>query len=381
MLLVNLARGLSDQAIEDAVRLGPGHLGVHRAGYLPLGDAARELPRADELAGRIAALPGVRTVLPRLTIAALARAGAATRAVLLVGVDPRREAAVSPIARRVAAGSFLDRSGPGTLLLGTALAGELSLRVGDTVLLSVPGAHGAGSERGLRVGGILDPGLDQIVPGAIWLPLEIARELDGRPQAAHEIAVFLDSSAPRDVETARSRIAALAGPGDGIEVTTWRESLPQLRDALALDALGRRILIAGLFAIIAIGAAATILGSVLERTRELGLLLALGTPPALLRRMILAEGALLGLGSVALGLAAGAAATAVLARTGLDARPFFREEIAYGGALFSLKLRPAWDWAQTLHAALLLLAVHVLAASWPARRAVATPAAEAMRFR
>ena len=109
---------------------------------------------------------------------------------------------------------------------------------------------------------------------------------------------------------------------ESLEIATWQEALPQLRDALALDALGRRILIAGLFGIVAIGAAATLIASVLERTRELGLLLALGTSPGLLRRMVLAEGALLGLCAVALGLGCGAAATAALARFGLDARPF-----------------------------------------------------------
>jgi putative ABC transport system permease protein len=381
MLLVNLAHGISEQAVDAAVRLGPGHLSVHRAGYLPLGDAAREIAGADALVRRIAALPGVRAALPRLTVPGIVRVGATARAVAVIGVDAAGEAALSPLARRVAAGVFLDRGGADTLLVGDALARELGVRVGDAALLSAPGARAGAGERALRVGGILDPGLDAILPGSVWMPLATARELASRPDAAHEIAVFLASPTPAAIAAARQRIAALADPAAGLELASWREALPQLRDALALDDFGRRLLIAALFAIVGIGVAATLLTAILERTRELGLLLALGTPPGLLRRMVLAESALLGLGAVALGLAGGAAATAVLAQTGLDARPFFRDEIAYGGALFSLLVRPAWDWPLTAHAALLLFVSYLLAAAWPAWRAGAAAPAEALRFR
>jgi len=381
MLLVNLARGISEQAIAGAVRLGPGHLSVHRAGYLPLGDTTRDISDATDIARRIAALPGVLSVLPRLTAAGLARAGATTRAVLLIGIDPVREAATSPLANRVSHGVFLDQGDPDGVLVGAALARELAVRVGDAVLLSVPGTYDAGGERTLRVGGILDQSLDEIAPGAIWLALPVAREIAGRPGSAHEIAVFLASSSPTALADTGALISAIAAAGDDLEVASWQEALPQLRDALALDALARGLLILGLFGIVAIGAAATLLASVLERTRELGLLLALGTPPALLRRMVLAEGALLGLCAVALGLAGGAAATAALAHVGLDARTLFIDEIAYGGALFSLKIQPTWDWQQTSLAVLLLLAVHLAAAAWPAWRAGATVPAAAMRFR
>jgi len=381
MLLVNLARGISEQAVGDAVRLGPGHLSVHRAGYLPLGDTARDIPGATDLTRRIAALPGVLSALPRLTVPGLARSAATTRAVVLIGIDPPGEARISPLATRVSHGLFLDRGGPDGLLVGAALARELAVGVGDTVRLSVPGQRGAGDERRLRICGILDPSLDEIAPGAIWTALPLAREIAGRPGAAHEIAIFLRRASPAALADTGARVSALAGGGSELEVADWQQTLPQLRDALALDALARKILILGLFGIVAIGAAATLLASVLERTRELGLLLALGTPPALLRHMVLAEGALLGLCAVVFGLAGGAAATATLAHFGLDARTIFSEEIAYGGALFSLNIHPAWDWPRTAAAALLLLAVHLGAAAWPAWRAGATAPAAAMRFR
>jgi ABC-type lipoprotein release transport system permease subunit len=381
MLLVNLARGISERAVDGAVRLGPGHLSVHRAGYLPLGDATREIPGATDITQRLAALPGVLSALPRLSVPGLARAGPTTRAVVLIGIDPAREAATSPLAHRVARGVFLGRGDPNGLLLGAALAQEFAVRVGDAVLLSAPGGHDAGGERTLRVAGILDRSLDEIAPGAVWTALPVAQAIAGRTDTAHEIAVFLASSSPAALADAGARIAAIAGSGNGLEVATWQEVLPQLRDALALDALTRSVLILGLFGIVAIGVAATLLASILERTRELGLLLALGTPPALLRRMVLAEGALLGLCAVAIGLAGGAAATAALAHVGLDARASFSEEIAYGGALFSLKIYPAWDWTQTTRAVLLLFAVHLAAAAWPAWRAGATAPAAALRFR
>jgi ABC-type lipoprotein release transport system permease subunit len=380
VLLVNLAHGMAEQAVASAVRIGPGHLAVHRAGYLPFGDDARAIEGAGALARRIAALPGVGAALPRLTAAGLARAGAATRAVVLLGVDPALEAADSPLAGRLSEGSFLEPGAPEQVLLGAALSRDLAVRVGDLVRLSVPGS-GAGGERALRVCGILDAGLDEIAPGTLWLPLPLAQQLAGRPDTAHEIAVLLHSSSPAALSAARAAIAALAAAAGDLEVVTWQQALPQLRDALALDALARQILILGLFGIVAIGAAAALLAAVLGRTRELGLLLALGTPPALLRRMVLAEGALLGLCAAALGLAAGAAATAVLARVGLDVRPLLGEEIAYGGALFSLRIHPAWDWLQVARAVLLVLGVYLAAAAWPAWRAGAVAPAEAMRFR
>jgi ABC-type lipoprotein release transport system permease subunit len=382
VVIANLARGIFDQALRDAVLSGPGHLTVHRRGYLPRRDLALAFPAGD-LPARLAAAPGVEAVLPRLFLPALALSGRGARAAALAGVDPAAEAAVSPLARRLAAGSFLAaRGGPADgAVLSAGLAAALGLGAGDRFRVAVAAADGARREQELRVTGLLDAGLDAVEDARVIVPLPLARRLAGTTDDVHELAVVLLPGRRADSGPVRGAVGSVVAGRPGLALSSWEETLPALRDALALDRASHRLLLAAVYAIAAIGVGTTLTVSALERTREHGLLLALGAPPALLRRLVLAEAALLGAASTLAGLAAGLAITAALARWGLDARPAFREEIAYGGALFSLRLHAGWDWAETGRAAAALLLAHLAAAAWPARRAARVRPAEAMRFR
>jgi ABC-type lipoprotein release transport system permease subunit len=266
-------------------------------------------------------------------------------------------------------------------VVSSGLAAALGVRPGDRVRLVAEAADGTHRELAADVGGVLAAGLDELDDAAVYLPLAAAGELGSGPGAVHELAVVLASADRGAARAARERILRLTADRPELAVSTWEETLPMLRDAIVLDVLTHRVFIAVVYLIVGIGVVTTLALSVLERTRELGLLLALGAPPALLRRLVLAEAALVGAGSVLLGLACASALTAALARWGLDLRPFLREEIAYGGALFSLRLHAGWDWAETARAAAALLLVHVAAAAWPASRATGLRPAEALRFR
>ncbi len=121
--------------------------------------------------------------------------------------------------------------------------------------------------------------------------------------------------------------------------------------------------------------------AVMERIREFGVLLAIGTTPGRLRLMIWHEALLLGLLAMALGTLFGSAATWYLTARGLDLRALMPAGLEFGGVVFDPVLRAAWDVGWMLEMGLYVIGLCLLASIYPAIKAARIPPAEAMRHR
>jgi len=376
VLIANLARGIYERAVSDAARSGPGDLTVlpRAAGS---GDAARRFADAG-LVASLAAIPGVEAALPRLSSPGLAAHGAAVRAVVLLGVDLARERDTNPALRTPpgapAAGSHRDG-----VLVAAALAKVLGVSPGDRVELAVPREGGDATRAERVVSAVLDPSLDAIADRAVYIDARELQELSGAPGRLDAVAVLLRAGGPR--RAAARRVERVVAAFPGLRVATWEETLPMLRDAIALDRFGHRLLLAAVIVVVGLGAAVAVAASAIERTREQGLLAAIGAGPATVARVVLAEGLLLGAAAVGAGLLLGVAATAALARWGLDLRPLLGDAVAYGGVLVPLRVHAGWDWPETLLAAAAVLAAHAAAGLAGAAPAIRRPPAAALRFR
>ncbi|TYO98688.1 ABC-type lipoprotein release transport system permease subunit [Geothermobacter ehrlichii] len=372
----NLSHGVYRQMIDNGVRAGSGHLAIYHRGYLQSRDE-RLLWSPKRLPADIAALPGVTAVLPRIYLAGLAQSSRESRGIVLTGVDPAAERAVNPFLKQRIAGEPFSRADSRKVIIGERLLRELKLKPGQKLVITVQRTDGELASELFRVGAVIRTGLREIDGSLVMAGRERVANLAGQPGTIHELAVILDT-AERDRQVAPAVASLLEGRNE-LGLVPWDLAMPNLANAIKLDYASQKFIFLIILLIVAIGVVNTQLMSVMERQREFGVLLAIGSSPARLRRLVLFEGLLLGGFAGLVGSLLGALATLYLAEIGIDLRRFLPENLEFGGVVFDPVLRATWDFGYMLRIAVYVVVLSLLAGLYPAHRAGRIRPAEAMR--
>ena len=304
---------------EAAIQSGLGHLQVSGAGFRDHGaaDPYRHLLPEDD--PRLAALrvnPEVRDVAPRLLFAGLASRGDATVSFIGEGVDPAAEEQVSRVLA-VTAGQNLSPTAPDEVVLGQGLAAALGVGVGDTVVLLVRTPAGGMNGLELTVRGLITREIKAYDNAAVRMPLDTARRLT-RVRGSHLWVVRLERTEQAGPVAERLR-RPLAD--SGLELATWTELSAYYRSAVAL--FSRQLLVIELIigTIIVLSMSNVLVMSVLERTGEIGTMMAMGNRRRDVVGLFMAEGLLLGLAGGILGAIAGVALSHAVSAVGIPMPP------------------------------------------------------------
>jgi ABC-type lipoprotein release transport system permease subunit len=372
----NLSVGTYAQMIDSGVRAGSGHLAVYRDGYLAGREEQFSFPPGD-LASRIAALDGVAAALPRLYLPALAQSSRDSRGILLIGVDPQAEQPVNPFLKELTADTVLRDAGGRDAIVGQRLLDDLQLKPGQRLVVTAQHRDGTLHSELLRVRGVVATGMSEIDGSLLMVGIERAALLAGMEGEIHELAVILTRA--DDERRLAPVIAGLTAPHADVGVVSWGEAMPNLANAIKLDYASQKFIFVIILLIVTIGVVNTLLMSVMERLREFGVVLALGSSPARLRRLVLLEALLLGLAAAVAGCTLGALATWYLVEVGIDLKNFIPETLEFGGVVFDPVLRAAWDLAWMARITLYIIGLTVLAALYPAIKAGRIMPVEAMR--
>lgn len=295
------------------------------------------------------ALPRVTAVSPLISGPAFARRGEALQSVALVGIDPPRYLRIIPVQDDIVAGSF--RVGAGNAVIGRQLAKDLGMRVGDKLRLD----GGQGRDSVVNVAGIFELGVRELDARYVYLDMKQAQSLLDLAGAATVIDVTVD-----DIFAAQAvaeRIARLTG----LKAESWMETNGQLMNALRSQSLSTRMISVFVALSVALGIASVLSVSVVQRTREIGILRAMGTTRRQMLGVFLVQGAVFGLAGSLLGGAAGYGLVAAFN--------------TFGPKLFYIPVDPRLPFA----AAALATLTGVLSAAVPARRAAALDPVEAIR--
>lgn len=321
-------------------------------------------------AQQVAQVRGVRGVAPRLQFPGLLQSSYASEGAEIRGVDPQAEAQVSQIPAKIREGRWLE--GPGEVVLGIDLAQRIDVRVGERVVVSANGLAGP-QATGLTVVGLADTGVAGLDDTVVVGHLEDARLLTG---VATATTLALD--VPRGTEDATARrVQEILPPG--LEARgAWDLVGPIKSDVEAGKAFALPIgLFLGLFAALAV--ASTIFVSVLERSREFGVISALGLPPQRLGTLVTYEAVLACVLGWGVGLVSGYGIAWLLASYNLLG-PLFAA-VSQGlpetgiAEEFYGAVRPIY----VLYSAITVGVAVLLSALLPARRAARLHPAEAMR--
>lgn len=275
-----------------------GYAQVQQPAYLDDPGIRRTIAHPARLARAIEGVEGVGAVSPRAATYALLSRGEHSVGAYVVGVEPAAEARVSSIAGSLRAGRYLSSGDAAELVLGQALARNLGIAVGDQVTLLGMARDGSVAADVLAVRGIFESGVNALDRQLAELPLARFQADFVMPDMANLLVVSGRGLA--QVQAALPDIRRLVAP-EGLAVRSWSELEPGLAAAIRLDAGTSMLWYVSLVVVVVVLLLNTLLMSVLERTREFGVLLALGMRAGAVGRMLWLELLLL----LCLGLAAG----------------------------------------------------------------------------
>ncbi len=367
VLAIGISEGSYASIVDNAARSGAGHVVVRAPGYDPLDP----VPLADAAAVLVAAARHGLAV-PRAEALVVASASSGSATLLALGVDPLIEEQASITAEALVEGAWLPEE-PGRVgkaLVGRSLAKRLRVDVGDRLVVT---ANSPDQALLFRVGGLFSTGSPAVDDGLVLVDRRALSTLLGEPDVVHSVGVLLD-----DVYDAARVAEELGAALPHAQVLTWAEALPEVGDYITLDRTSASAMFFVLFFLVGLAILNSILMSVFERKRELGVLLALGTAPRTLFTMVVIEGVMLSVVSVALGLAIGWAGVSYLAVDGLDLSALMGSDYDLAGYAMEPVIYPLIKVGRVIDGVVMVVLLTLLAALYPAWKAARVPPVEAI---
>jgi putative ABC transport system permease protein len=374
VFMVAMQEGGYGAMIDSAIGVFTGHLQVQVAGYRERPQLEDTVAHASSLEFRLARLSGVAAVAARAQAFALVSSAERSYGTQVVGVEPAREPRVSTLPGTVRTGRYLGGNDADEAVVGTTLARNLHLKVGDELTILGQGRDGSLAVAACRVVGIFSSGSPELDRQMVEIPLGTFRRAFALGDEAH--ALVIRAVGLGALPAVRREAAAAAAGDDHLVALSWSELEPGLEQAITLDAAVGWFLYAVLVLVVGFSILNTFLMAVLERTRELGVLLALGARPGFVGRILFTESMLL----LALGLALGVALGAgVAAYFGIHGIAFSSSEELLAHWNLPARIHPRLDLRALIVGPLAVLVATGVAAIFPLLRVRRLRAVDAMR--
>ena len=330
--LLSLTIGLSDGAyggiIEMFTRNRTGHIQVHRAGYLDKPSLYETIDGYAAIGETIQKSAGVEAWTPRVYAAGLGSVGEKSTAVQVIGVDVARETQATRFDQKVIEGRVLEETASHEAVIGKGLAKILSAKIDSEIVIFSQGADGSIANDVYKIIGIAESGDDGTDRVACYLHIEDAQELFVLEGRIHEIVVIVSNI--NQVSKVTDAIKARLN-NSTLDVAPWQVVAKSFYRAMKTDQQGDAISRWVIMLIVAIGVLNTVLMSVLERTREYGVLKAVGTKPTQIFWLVICEVVIIAIGSIAVGALLGVLSNYLLSIYGIT----YPEAITYGGMKFT----------------------------------------------
>jgi putative ABC transport system permease protein len=375
IFLRGITDGWHDEMVDNSVRAEIGHIQIHHAGYQDEPSINKTLPDAGKVERAIRGLPGVLGYTFRVLGSGLASTADNSSGVEILGVDPSEEQSVTTIQKAVISGQYLSTGAQRPILLGERLATRLKASLGDKIVLMVQAADGSMGAQLFRLTGVFRSGSPQLDEGVVYILRPDAQTLFSLGNGVTEAAILLGSSrqVAGDLLNLNRELR-----GDPVEVLPWWKVEPFIQQFIEIDDAFFYVIVLIFFVVISIGILNTLTMSIFERTREFGVMMALGTKPAQVVRLVVEEAFGLGLVGIAVGGALGSAATLFYAKQGINLGSVSAGAAATG--ITSSVVYTQLTAVNLICSSLAVLAVVLVVALYPAVRASRLRPVEAIRY-
>ena len=369
ILFLGVTDGWIDSMAHANVTLDQGDLKIFAAGYrddpcpengltpTQVSNTLREVTKLRKAHGA-----------PRLVTYGMVKSAYGTMGMEIRGIDPALEPKVTTLHKRVVKGRFLQK--PAEILLSVRIASQLDVRLGERVVLLSQGENGP-SSRAFTAVGFFSSGLVGLDRSTVLISLSDAQKLTGW-NGATEVAVSLLHSDPQKVASELSNRL-----GNRFEVATYSDLNPIIRDMIHISIIEMTPMILILALLVGFGVANTAFYSVIERTREFGVMVALGMSTRQLSQMVLTEAILTSLCGFLVGGGAGYVTNLYLAHHGWSFGSAFGDMAGnIGMPTVIYAATSGWYWLGSFS---VVVITGLIAAWYPARRVAHLEPVQAIR--
>jgi len=314
VFMISLQFGSYEMMINNTLRMFSGQVQVQHEGYL-------DSPKMRQVVNGIRDLASnIREKLPAASVAARANAFVLVSSedrsfgAQLVGVEPDHEPGVSSIPGLLTDGCYLDDPDAAEVVIGSVMARNLKVKTGDELTFLGSGRDGSFAAGVLKVVGIFSSGSQDLDRGLAEIPLAYFQEAFAMEAGGHVIALAVDELGA--VPAMIGPLEATIGDQDGLVALDWEALMPGLKQAIQADMTSAWFMYAVLIVLVAFSVLNTQLMSVLERTREFGVIMALGIKPRRLALLVLLETFLMASVGLFIGMLLGAFVSGYFALAG-----------------------------------------------------------------
>jgi len=305
--------GIMEQQVRDTIFNLTGHIQLHHKKYLDDPAIEHSMPAPNEALQQLLDDPLIKTWSPRVRLPAITMSERESAGVFLLGINPEAEKGLSFIGNPVVEGRGLESIADKGIVIGQRMADKLETRIGKRIVLMAQGKDGEVADRGFRIVGLYQAELEATETAYVFIGLETAQQLLGMEGEISEISLITN-----DRELLVPLVERLRTNNPQLDIMSWEELQPFIVTALKVYDNFMLIWYLIIFAAMAFGLTNTLLMSVFERTREIGLFQALGMQPRFIIGQVLIETLILLLVGAVLGNLSGWFTTNIIFAEGID---------------------------------------------------------------
>ncbi len=306
IFMLSFQFGSYDTMINSAVKIHTGHLQVQAEGYQDKRTMRLVVPDPGAIGSILERTPGIDAYTYRANAFSLVSSEERTYGIVVIGIDPAREANVSTLKRVIRQGSYLSSEDTNQALLGELLAKNLQVGLGDELVVLGQGRDGSVAATVVKVKGTYNSGQDEFDRSSIHIPLKHFQDVYAMRGGVHEVVALGKSLGA--IPAIRKAVAGSIendDPKHVLVVLDWIDLMPGLIEGIKLDLISGLILYFILILVVAFSILNTFLMSVFERTKEFGVMMAIGTTPGRLTKLLLLESITMTVIGIVVGIIAG----------------------------------------------------------------------------
>jgi len=365
-------QGMMDRRIEAGINTETSNIQIHQTHFLDNYEPAYSLPSPSDILAYVGQITGVKAVTPRTRLVAMAASAEAGSGIMVSGVRPETEKMVTDIQDHLIDGAYLSDEGRLPVLIGKKLAEKLNVRVRSKIVLTLQQADGHITAGAFRVAGIYKTSNTMYDEMNVFVRQQDINTLAGYPDdMTHEIAVRLD-----DNDLTREITAKISEHFPELDVQAWYSLQKEL--GMMTTYMNQMLYVFMLIILLALafGIVNTMLMVVLERIKEIGMLMAIGMTRTRVFLMIMLETIFLSITGAAAGMVISALVMAYFYRNGLYFTSFAEGFEAYG---FEAVAYPYVKTEYYVVLAVMVMLTAVIASIYPAVKALRLNPADAVR--
>lgn len=366
-------KGMADQRIDKAIKSEISHIQIHQPEFRQANDITRYMPDADSLCNKIRKLPDVTGASNRIIIFSMISSAETAAGVKISGIKPEEEKTVTNIHTKLTEGNYFEENKRNPILLGNKLAEKLNVNLGSKVVLTLQDVDNNIVAGAFRIIGLFSTANNSFDEANVMVRYRDLSRLMNLPEGAgHEIAIMANSNDM--VPKVKKEIVSMA---PDYEVKTWTELSPEMNYLTeAMDLYMYIFIVIILFALL-FGIINTMLMVVLERIKEIGMLMAIGMNKLRIFSMIVLETIFLSFTGGIVGVILGAAVSKYFEthRISLAMWGEVYQNLGYDPYVFT-----SLQFSLLVNVTLLVILTGIIASLYPAYKALQNDPAEALRI-